>query len=92
MLKAAYGYDVQPENDFYVNLAYIAMDPLSHAVHENYIVEFIPLLKHIPGTAQQRGVEPPTYVLLDRLVPGGGFQKDGKGWSKEIARSARYSV
>ena len=51
VLKAAYGYEVQAENDFYVNLAIVAMEPVSHAIHENFLVEFIPILKHVPGIA-----------------------------------------
>ncbi|KJA26058.1 hypothetical protein HYPSUDRAFT_64270 [Hypholoma sublateritium FD-334 SS-4] len=48
VLKAAYGYEVQAENDFYVNLALVAMEPVSHAIHENFLVEFMPLLKYVP--------------------------------------------
>ncbi|KJA26057.1 hypothetical protein HYPSUDRAFT_347562 [Hypholoma sublateritium FD-334 SS-4] len=89
VLKAAYGYDVQPENDFYVNLAYIAMEPLSHAVHENYLVEFIPLLKHIPdwfpgagfkrmardGAKKSRDLRDiPFHVVKDSMANGSAEQ------------------
>lgn len=83
VLKAAYGYDVQPENDFYVNLAYIAMEPLSHAVHENYLVEFIPLLKHIPGMARKK--EKNCQLMFHQIdwFPGADFKRMARDGAKK---------
>lgn len=47
--KAAYGYEIQSENDFYIKLVGIAMEPLLLVVHGNYLVDFLPFLKYIPG-------------------------------------------
>lgn len=49
-LRAAYGYEVEAENDFYVDLAHKAIQPLLELVHAGtYLVEFLPVLKHIPS-------------------------------------------
>ena len=48
-LQAAYGYEVKSENDFYINLAEAAMQTLTVSVHSNYLVDFAPVLKFIPG-------------------------------------------
>ncbi|KAF9479694.1 cytochrome P450 [Pholiota conissans] len=47
-LKVAYGYEVKPKDDFYVQLVGIAMEPLLLVVHGNHLVDFLPFLKHIP--------------------------------------------
>jgi hypothetical protein len=47
--KAAYGSEIQSENDFYIKLVDIAMEPLLMVVHGNYLVDFLPFLKYIPG-------------------------------------------
>ncbi|KAF8905477.1 cytochrome P450 [Gymnopilus junonius] len=50
VLRAAYGYKAQPENDFYVDLAHKAIQPLLELVHAGtYLVEFLPILKYIPS-------------------------------------------
>jgi hypothetical protein len=51
VLQAAYGYEVKGENDFYIDLVHKAMQPLLLVVHAsgNFLVEFLPALKHIPG-------------------------------------------
>ena len=50
VLRAAYGYEVETENDFYVNLAHKAIQPLLELVHAGtYLVEFLPILKHVPS-------------------------------------------
>jgi len=51
VLNAAYGYEVQSENDFYITLVHKAMQPLLSSVHAgNYLVDFLPILKHVPST------------------------------------------
>ncbi|KAJ3516368.1 hypothetical protein NLJ89_g1159 [Agrocybe chaxingu] len=50
VLRAAYGYTVKSENDFYIGLAREAVQPLLLVVHAGaYLVEFLPFLKYIPA-------------------------------------------
>ncbi|KAF8971478.1 cytochrome P450 [Flammula alnicola] len=67
VLRAAYGYEVKAENDFYINLVHTAVQPLLLVVHAtgNFLVEFLPILKHVPA-----------------WVPGAGFKRKAGIWSK----------
>jgi hypothetical protein len=50
VLRTAYGYEVKAENDYYINLVHKAILPLMEVVHAGiYIVEYLPMLKHVPG-------------------------------------------
>ncbi|KAF9560814.1 cytochrome P450 [Agrocybe pediades] len=65
VLSAAYGYEVQAENDFYIKLVHKAMQPLLSSVHAgHYLVDFLPLLKHVPS-----------------WFPGAGFKRKAKEWA-----------
>lgn len=90
VLKAAYGYEVQEENDFYVNLSFVAMEPLSHAVHENFLVEFIPLLKHVPGNLNDFVLRELRLAYIDwpDWLPGARFKRFAKDGAKK-ARDMR---
>ncbi|KAF9560813.1 putative CyP450 monooxygenase [Agrocybe pediades] len=65
VLNAAYGYEVQAENDFYIQLAHKAMQPLLSSVHAgHYLVDFLPFLKHVPS-----------------WFPGAGFKRRAEEWA-----------
>ncbi|KDR68694.1 hypothetical protein GALMADRAFT_78276 [Galerina marginata CBS 339.88] len=65
VLRAAYGYEIQPVDDFYVRLVLNALEPLLQIVHAgNYLVEYIPALKHIP-----------------KWFPGAGFKRKAEVWA-----------
>ena len=49
-LRAAYGYEVKEESDFYIKLVHSAMEPLHPVIHatRSSLVDFVPSLKFIP--------------------------------------------
>ncbi|KAF9468084.1 cytochrome P450 [Collybia nuda] len=49
ILRVIYGYDVKTTHDFYVSLVNEAAKDLTHAVTGLFLVEFLPILKHIPA-------------------------------------------
>ncbi|THH12717.1 hypothetical protein EW146_g7437 [Bondarzewia mesenterica] len=50
IMKVSYGHDVREEGDIYVTLAERAMASIaSVGIYGTYLVDYIPLLKHIPG-------------------------------------------
>ena len=51
VLQAAYGYEVKPQNDFFIKLVEVASEPLFLAVTGGSFVEFLPILKYITGTS-----------------------------------------
>ncbi|KAF9009917.1 cytochrome P450 [Cyathus striatus] len=64
ILSIVYGYKIQPENDYYVELANEAVRGLGLVVHAgSFLVDYLPFLKYIPA-----------------WVPGAGFQKIAKRW------------
>ncbi|KAF8966595.1 cytochrome P450 [Flammula alnicola] len=66
-LRAAYGYEVKAENDFYIDLVHKAVTPLLLVVHAgNYLVDYLPFLKHIPT-----------------WFPGAYFKKEAELWAKD---------
>ncbi|KJA26055.1 hypothetical protein HYPSUDRAFT_64267 [Hypholoma sublateritium FD-334 SS-4] len=60
VLRAAYGYEVKEENDFYIKLVHSAMEPLHPAIHatRSSLVDFLPSLKFVPS-----------------WMPGAGFKR-----------------
>ncbi|KAJ7607912.1 cytochrome P450 [Roridomyces roridus] len=64
IMETAYGIDVLPQNDPYVNLAEKALHSLAYAlVPGRFIVDSLPVLKYIP-----------------MWFPGAGFQRLAKEW------------
>ncbi|KAJ6503088.1 cytochrome P450 [Mycena vulgaris] len=50
MMTMAYGLDILPHNDPYINLAHMTLRVLSHAaVPGRFLVDVIPALKHVPS-------------------------------------------
>ncbi|KAF9468079.1 cytochrome P450 [Collybia nuda] len=49
ILRVVYGYDIKTSHDFYVSLVDEAVKDLMHAVTGLFLVEFLPVLKHIPA-------------------------------------------
>ncbi|KAJ7607915.1 cytochrome P450 [Roridomyces roridus] len=63
-MESAYGIDVLPQNDPYVNLAERAIHSIAYAlVPGRFLVDSLPMLKYIPG-----------------WFPGAGFQRLAKEW------------
>ncbi|PPQ92712.1 hypothetical protein CVT25_014019 [Psilocybe cyanescens] len=70
VLRAAYGYEVKTEDDFYIDLAHKAMQPLLLVVHAGAnMVDFIPALKHIPA-----------------WFPGATFKKNAEIWARDTLK------
>ncbi|KAJ7221702.1 cytochrome P450 [Mycena pura] len=66
VMSVAYGIDVLPSNDPYVDLAEKAVDGLVTAVVPGrFLVDSIPLLKYVPA-----------------WFPGAGFQREASTWRK----------
>ncbi|KAJ7607903.1 cytochrome P450 [Roridomyces roridus] len=64
VMSAAYGIDVLPVNDPYVDLAEAATDPMTRAVVPGaFLVDLIPLLRYIP-----------------EWFPGAGFKRKAREW------------
>ncbi|KAJ7120745.1 cytochrome P450 [Mycena crocata] len=64
IMSVAYGIDVLPHNDPYVNLSHEAVGTLSLAnLPGKYLVDTFPLLKHIP-----------------KSFPGAGFKRQAEEW------------
>ncbi|KAF8960404.1 cytochrome P450 [Flammula alnicola] len=66
IISAAYGVDVQAEDDPYIKTAEAGTHPLfAAAVPGAFLVDVLPFLKYVP-----------------EWVPGAGFQKKGKEWKE----------
>lgn len=62
----AYGIDVLPSNDPYINLAERALEGMAAAVRPGaFLVETIPLLRHVPT-----------------WFPGAKFKRDAQMWTQ----------
>jgi hypothetical protein len=68
VLGLAYGIDVKPKNDPYVELAERAMNSVSEAGRPGgYLVDFLPCLKYVPS-----------------WFPGAQFQSDAEAYLKDF--------
>ncbi|TFK73172.1 cytochrome P450 [Pluteus cervinus] len=68
VLSTAYGIDVKPQGDPFIEIAEKAMGGLAKGGNTGtYLVDFIPALKYIP-----------------EWFPGAGFQKEAKEWYKWV--------
>jgi hypothetical protein len=68
ILSVAYGIQIQPENDPYVDLAERVLKILERAATPgSYLVDTIPALKYVP-----------------EWFPGAGFQRQAKEWRKSV--------
>ncbi|KAF9468288.1 cytochrome P450 [Collybia nuda] len=66
ILQITYGYEIQSQKDFYVNLAAEAFDGLTKAVNAgSFLVDLVPFLKYIPT-----------------WFPGAAFKRNAEIWSK----------
>ncbi|KAJ7437926.1 cytochrome P450 [Mycena galericulata] len=66
IISAAYGIDVLPSKDPYINLAREALHAFSTAnIPGRYLVDTFPILKHVP-----------------RWFPGAGFKRQAEEWRK----------
>jgi hypothetical protein len=65
-MSIAYGLDIKPKNDPYIQTAERGVHPLvAAAVPGAFLVDMIPLLKYVP-----------------EWMPGAGFQKKAREWGK----------
>ncbi|KAF5365441.1 hypothetical protein D9758_010873 [Tetrapyrgos nigripes] len=72
ILSMAYGIEVQPENDPFIEIAEGAMQAAANAINSgSYLVDQLPVLKHIPD-----------------WVPGAGFKRQAKEWHKDCSAMA----
>ncbi|KAF8193905.1 cytochrome P450 [Mycena galopus ATCC 62051] len=68
ILSTAYGIDVQPENDPYVDVAEKALHAMACTGNRgSFLVDSLPLLKYIP-----------------EYFPGAGFKKQAREWFKVV--------
>ncbi|THU84143.1 cytochrome P450 [Dendrothele bispora CBS 962.96] len=67
ILRVAYGYEVEEENDSFVNIANTAMDNFNRATAPGaFLVNQLPILLKVPD-----------------WFPGAGWKKLGKSWAKD---------
>ncbi|KAF5335634.1 hypothetical protein D9758_014794 [Tetrapyrgos nigripes] len=72
ILSIAYGIDVQPENDPFIDIAEKALQSVAFTVSSgSYLVDQLPVLKHIPD-----------------WFPGAGFKRQAKEWNKYVSAMA----
>ncbi|KAF9264569.1 putative CyP450 monooxygenase [Marasmius fiardii PR-910] len=65
ILKLAYGYELQSNNDPYVDLAAKALAAVTQAVnHGAFAVDYLPILKHLPS-----------------WLPGASFKRKAQTWA-----------
>lgn len=73
ILTVAYGIDVQPENDPYLDISEKAIQAVASSGNANaFIVDFMPWLKYLPS-----------------WFPGAGFQKQAQEWRIPIEAMPR---
>ncbi|KAJ7243024.1 cytochrome P450 [Mycena rebaudengoi] len=69
ILSTAYGIDVRPENDPYVEISEKALHAMACAGNSgSYLVDSLPFLKHMPD-----------------FLPGAGFKRQAKDWYKTVS-------
>lgn len=69
ILHSAYGIEVQPEDDPYVQMSERALHAMAEAGNAGaYLVDSLPWLKHVPD-----------------WFPGAGFKKEAQEWRKSVA-------
>ncbi|KAJ6566541.1 cytochrome P450 [Mycena capillaripes] len=69
ILSTAYGIDVKPENDPYIEIAEKALYALARAGRRGaYLVDSLPFLKYVPD-----------------FFPGAGFKRDARAWRKSVS-------
>ncbi|KAJ7781994.1 cytochrome P450 [Mycena maculata] len=69
ILSTAYGIDIKPENDPYIDISEQAHIAISRTAKRGaYLVDFFPSLKYIP-----------------EFLPGGGFKKEAREWNKAVS-------
>ncbi|KAF8143554.1 cytochrome P450 [Mycena galopus ATCC 62051] len=69
ILSTAYGIDVQPENDPYIEIAERALYALARAGRRGaYLVDSLPFLKYVPD-----------------FFPGASFKRDARKWRKAVS-------
>ncbi|KAF5334000.1 hypothetical protein D9758_017535 [Tetrapyrgos nigripes] len=72
ILSIAYGIEVQPENDPFIDIAEKALHAAALTVNSgSYLVDQLPALKHIPD-----------------WFPGAGFKRQAREWSKDMSAMA----
>ncbi|KAF5333993.1 hypothetical protein D9758_017527 [Tetrapyrgos nigripes] len=72
ILSIAYGIEVQPENDPFINIAEKALHAAALTVNSgSYLVDQLPVLKHIPD-----------------WFPGAGFKRQAREWNKDMSAIA----
>ncbi|KAF5308977.1 hypothetical protein D9758_018491 [Tetrapyrgos nigripes] len=72
ILSIAYGIEVQPENDPFINIAEKALHAAALTVNSgSYLVDQLPALKHIPD-----------------WFPGAGFKRQAREWNKDMSAMA----
>ncbi|KAJ7146876.1 cytochrome P450 [Mycena epipterygia] len=68
IMSVAYGIDVLPDNDPYIELAeHVVQAGIQAGIPGRFLVDSIPILQHVPD-----------------WFPGAGFKRLAKGWRKEV--------